>query len=125
VTGVAAHPILSGKATALRDSNPLAFDAQVLMATLLLGFPEKLPTKEETVEAMLLAAALQVNFQIEQGLDPLILEASSSGHTRNSATYRDRYLDPRAASIVRGVLGFGRNYTATLTSVRFQGRRKW
>jgi hypothetical protein len=119
LSGVEEHALLTGKAKALFESSPDAFHAQQQIAELLLELP--VPVKESMVTQLTLAVVMQVNFQIEQGIDPLYISASSSAHTRNSVNYRNRYIDPRALQIARAALRDGA-YSGMIRSFRYQGR---
>jgi hypothetical protein len=124
--GVEEHPILSAKAKALQLDDTEAFFAQAEVAESVLGIPATIPSGVDSSK-LVLAVAMQVNFQIEQGLDPLILSSSSSSHARNSQVFRDRWIDPRAAVIARGamgMIGLAGRYSASLTSFRYEGRKR-
>lgn len=94
-------PLVSGRA---RTLSPDEWEANVVMAEILLGLNPPALTDETAVERLTVAIAQQVNFQVQQGLDALI-EASSgvSSQATKSVVWRDRYLNPRAAAIVATV----------------------
>lgn len=116
---VATHPFLSSKSQQLGAR----FESHHRMAEALLGLRAPVVTAERDLEDMELAVAMQINFQAEQGLDPFVVESSSSSHTSQSVHYRDRAVDPRAVALVnevdrRGKKPYGR--WNGLTSVRTQ-----
>lgn len=49
------------------------------------------------------AVAIQVAFQLEQGYSPQIEKSISRAHPGDVTTFRDRYIDARAAAIVAAV----------------------
>jgi hypothetical protein len=86
------HPMLSPKAKAMLDTDEDQFRAQVEVAEtyLALGTMPKLTGSKATLIKHFLA--LQVNWQIQIGLDPLYIKTSSSSHTSQSTTYRDNLI---------------------------------
>lgn len=96
-----AHPLVSPKAANLTAQ---AFELQLVTAETLLGIPEPASEDEGVIERFKLALVHQVNFQVQQGLDPLIQESGGSQHSGNSAKYRDRVINPVAKQIVDEVL---------------------
>lgn len=93
---VGGHPNLSGKA---RGLSPQELQGQVLLAESLLGVSAPAYTDTSLRERAELAVVLQVNFQVESGLDPLILKRIHSSHTSQTAEYWGRYIDPRALEV--------------------------
>lgn len=121
---VTEHSILSDKAKQLVLEDTLKFVANVEMAEALLGVPEDVPTNAKVLARLQLAVGLQVNYQVQMGVDPLYIKSSGSQHAGNSVTYRDSYVDPRAQQIVAmalGLNGLAARYGAKITSVRTQG----
>lgn len=116
---VSGHALLSKKVLALKSESPEAFSKQVSVAEMLLGVYPPASTQVLVASRLSLAVVLQLNFQIEQGIDPLYVSASSSSHTRNSVQYRDRHIDPRAAQIVAQTQGLHGRYAGTMVSHRF------
>jgi hypothetical protein len=117
------HPLLTEK---VRRLDGPTFEAQVATAEALLGLTT-IPVVRNTnkVPLVLLALAHQVNFQVEQGVDPFIAESTSSSHSQQSVVYRYEYLDPRAVAILAKVIGVAyHGYTEKLTSVRTEGGAK-
>lgn len=112
------HPLLIPKVKELTTSDPEQFAAQVEVAEVLLALPATVPADPAGAQ-LHLAVAMQVNFQIQQGIDPLFIESSASSHSRNSVSYRDRFIDPRAAQIVATIITtLGGRYTERITSFR-------
>lgn len=119
---VTAHPALSEKAKALLVRDAAAFAAQVLLAETQLGVPEAALAGRRG-EQMALAVALQVDFQVETGIDPLYQAVAASSHTKQAVTYRDRTVDPRAQRLVDAARDDGTGvgaYTGELRSLRSQ-----
>lgn len=78
--------------------------AQQTVAEILLGVEEPALADDDAAR-MTYAIALQILFQLEQGLTPEIVRSQNLQHPGNATTYRDRYLHPGAARIVQQVLG--------------------
>lgn len=99
---VAGHPLLSDKYAGLKDDDQR--HAHHVMAELLLRL---LPPAYEDDEAVMLTMAVvqQINFQLQQEIEPEILKSKSNTHPGNTTAYRDRYLSPRAWAIVERVTG--------------------
>lgn len=118
-SGVSTHPILTGKSKALAASDSAAFAAQQELAETLLGLTEPAVTNAFTLSRVQLAVALQINFQLEQGLDPLVEEVAQSKHSEQMIKYRDRIVNPQAASIIADVLVVATvDRWASITSLR-------
>jgi hypothetical protein len=98
--GVNALPLLADAGSLYRK---LKTDAertdQIVVAELLLGLrpPAYAGRAQSEIEY---AVALQVQFQMQQGVTPEITKSVSQAHPGNTTTYRDRYLSPEAAAIV-------------------------
>lgn len=76
---------------------------QLVLAELLLGLHAPVYTDTDA-DQLMYAIALQVGFQMEQGvITAQILRSQSNTHPGNTTTYRDRYLHPGAAAIVSRV----------------------
>lgn len=104
------HPFLTGKSKALESE---VLHSQQLLAENLLGLSAyDVFTDQADIDNATLAIAMQINFQVEQGLDPFVQKSASSGNSKQSVVYRDTYIDPRAADIVEYILvGLGLNTT--------------
>ena len=112
------HEMLTPKVKALDDE---PFAEQVNTAEALLGLIDrKKVVRARDVKLVLLALAHQVNFQVEQGVDPLVERESSSSHTRQSVSWRDRWVNPVATSILAQVPTLSSGYSGEITSVRNQ-----
>lgn len=98
--GVDALPVLSDVTSAYRKlkTNGERTD-QIVIAELLLGLrpPAYAGRPGSEIEY---AVALQVQFQMQQGVTPEIMKSVSQAHPGNTTTYRDRYLSPEAAALV-------------------------
>ena len=97
---IAGHAMLTAKAVAL---SPSLLAQHQLLAESLLGLSPPAYTAAEDVELAQLAIALQINFQLAQGLDPLFMKRVFDSHTRQSIEYLDRWVSPQAAGIVTGL----------------------
>lgn len=104
------HPFLTGKSKALEAD---VLHSYQLLAENLLGLSAyDVFTAQADIDSAELAIAMQINFEVEQGLDPFVQKSASSGNSKQSVVYRDGYVDPRAAEIVDYVLiGLGLNTT--------------
>ncbi len=96
------HPLASEKVMAMTDED--VFGAQLLTAEVLLGLKSPALTESADVDKVHLALMHQINFQVQQGLDPLIQSSAGSQHSGDNAAWRDRYINPVAASILAEVL---------------------
>jgi hypothetical protein len=115
------HPMLTAKAAALGSPPGEKLAAHVLLAETLLGaHNHPLVTDADQLEVVRLFLAIQVNFQVEQGVDPFVAEKVYSSHTKQSVTYRDRIIDPRALALASQVWkeDAAAKYDGRITSVR-------
>src|SRR5690349_31702 len=80
-------------------------DGHQLLAETLLALRAPVVTDDSDLAKMKLAIVLQMNFQVEEGTDPLILSGVASTHSKQSKSFRDRWVDPRALAIVAEVIG--------------------
>lgn len=107
-------PILADPASRYRKlPTDAARKDQVVAAELLLGLVPPVYADARKVSELEYAVALQVQFQLDQGvITAQILETSSKGAPSTvTESYRDRYLHPGAAAIVdrvteRATVGF-------------------
>lgn len=97
-----ANPLLTDRITLL---SPEKQSWQQFMAERLLGLISPAYTSEPEVSTATLAIVLQMNFQVAQGLDPLIEEQASSTHLKQLKIWRDRYLNPQAVAMVATIPG--------------------
>jgi hypothetical protein len=74
-----------------------------IQAEMLLGLDSPAETGDEA-EQITYAIGLQILFLLEQGVTPEVLKSANQSSPGVATTYRDRWLDPRAAGIVRRVL---------------------
>lgn len=103
---VTAHPILSEKAKKLVTDNAPQFAEYERMAERLLGIAGTSYTGDAG-DDVLLAVAMQVNFELSSGTAPFIEQSSADkGTKQESVTYRaiPAMVDPRAKSIIDAVL---------------------
>ena len=104
------HPFLTPKSQALESE--ILHSHQLLAETLLGLSAYDVFSDQADIDQVELAIAMQINFQVEQGLDPYVSKSVSSGQSKQSTVYRDGYLDPRAVAIVDGVVtALGLNLT--------------
>lgn len=109
-----AVPLLSASSNKYRN---LGSDderkAQVVLAELLLGLEEPAYADPDIAARLEFAIALQINFQMDQGVvtSQILQTASISPALTKTEGYRDRYLHPGAAAMVdrvtqRATVGF-------------------
>lgn len=101
VYDVDGHEFLTKKSISLE---PGQFDGHHRMAEALLGLGSPAVADVDLLETLRLAIAIQINFQVEQGIDPFVASSTYSSHSKQSINYRDRLTDPRAALMVAGVV---------------------
>jgi len=99
---IAAHPLLTDRATAL---SPEKLSWQQFQAERLLALTAPAYTATADVAVAVLAIVLQINFQLAQGLDPLIEEAASSSHLKQSKVWRDRHVNPQSVALIATIPG--------------------
>lgn len=103
LVSVTGHPLLTNKVVVLA---PEKFSAQHDLAEALLGldssFVGRLTTEQLT--RVQLAVVLQLNFQVEQGLDPYTIQSKSSTQQGESVTYRPDAVHPQAKAIIDGTV---------------------
>ncbi len=99
---VTAHPLLTGKVNAL-GTDPFA--AQQKLAEALLGLTQSFVDRcdADQLDRVTMAVALQMNFQVEQGLDPFVVQSESSTQQGESRTYRDDAVNPQSQAIIAGI----------------------
>jgi hypothetical protein len=103
-SGVEDHPALSADAQAKAEDEE-AFDAQQLLAEQLLGLGPPAVTAQAALDIVLLAIALQINFQLAQGTDPFIYAEISSQQMAQRRSFRDAALtEPRAVQLIAQVM---------------------
>lgn len=100
------HPALSPKAKAMKQDSTVVFDAQVLMAETLLGLFPPAYTDARVVAQLQLAVVLQVNWQVQYGMDPMVLSGQVVKVQDESVYYREDAgpVNPQAKAIVDTVL---------------------
>jgi hypothetical protein len=96
------NALLTGKVNALPTDKKTA---QQNLAEALLNLTDAFvgalsPTQLERVK---MAVALQMNYQVEQGIDSFVLESESSTQQGESRSYREGALHPQAKAIVEGI----------------------
>lgn len=101
---VSTSALLSGKVLAL-DVSSDKYKAQQDLAEAVLGltslFLGKL-TIDQTNQ-VIMAVALQLNFQVEQGLDPFVLKSDSSQQQGETKVYQNTVVHPQARAILDGI----------------------
>lgn len=119
------NPGLSAAAEARQRNDPGPFGAQQLEAEALLQV-EQLPTflPAALLPVAQLAVCLQINWQLERGIEPLMTTAKGSKLIEGSVAYRDEVLrDPRAVALMAQVrdgvgLGADAGYATPIRSLR-------
>ena len=96
---VDAHALLTPKAAA----KVAASDEHQNLAEDLLGLQSPALTVAADVARIQRAIVEQINFQVEQGIDPLVESYASSSHSNQQVAYRDRVVSPRALAILANV----------------------
>lgn len=99
---VTGHPLLIPKFAGLASDE--ARKEHNNLAELLLGLKAPAYVGDDATK-LVMAVVLQINFQLERGLDPLVNKSISNQHPGNTTTYRDRIVSPEAAAIVEKVTG--------------------
>ena len=85
---VSQHALMTDRARALLTKNQEAFEAHNAMAEFLLSLNGTQFTGDDA-EMAAISVALQVNFQIEQGLDPYIaINLNTGGQAQKGTTFR-------------------------------------
>ena len=97
--GQQAAVLLTEGAAALLAESPVTFALQCVMAELLLGLGvlDAGSAPQHSVSSAQLAVALQVGFQVEQGVDAHVYESQTIGPI--SQRYRGVQVHPQAATI--------------------------
>lgn len=102
---VAGHALLTAKAsakvTASTEYQELAED--------LLGLQSPALTVAADVARVKRAIVVQINFQVEQGVDAFIHSWVASSHSNQQIGYRDRYLSPQAVAILASIDALAEN----------------
>lgn len=99
--GVDTHPMLTRAATGLA---PAVLAQHQIMAESLLGLHAPIYDVPADVERITLAIAVQINFQVAQGIDPLYMSSAASQHAKQSNVFLDRIVNPQAAQLVAQVV---------------------
>lgn len=121
---VADHPLLSEKVKAL-DAPKI--DSYQVLSESLLELKPPVYTVDYDVERVQLAIVRQMNFLVEQGIDPYVVVSAQSSHTDQSVVYRDRWLDPVAVQLVEAVAAqyaVQQDTWPVLTSLRTRGTQR-
>lgn len=110
---VAAHPLLTAKAL---GRGPTVLAAEQELAEGLLGLVAPATTDAFELSRVSTALAVQINFQVEQGVSALVASYQSSAHSRQQMAYRDRVINPQAAQIIATLPGLtGRAFDAMIS----------
>lgn len=102
---ITSHPLLTGKATAM-SSDSAKFEAQQSLAEALLNLTAEYIDRlsiEQLARASM-AVVLQVNFQLEQGLDPFVVSRASSTQQGEVHDYRGDAVHPQARAILDAIV---------------------
>lgn len=83
------HPLLSAKAKAMLTKDAEQFQAQVEIAETYLQLAVGTLYTGDKATLVKHFLALQVNWQIQLGMDPYYIRTISSSHTSQSTTYKD------------------------------------
>lgn len=99
---ISASQLLSGKVSGLAAEK---LDAQQELAEALLDLTAEFVARLSAAQLprVQMAVALQLNFQVEQGLDPFVMESTSSQTQGESVTYRADSIHPQAQAIVKAI----------------------
>lgn len=99
ITGSA---LISGKVAALPlEKRTAQHDLAEALLSLSAAFVERLSS--EQMARVKMAVVLQLNFQVEQGLDPFIVQSQSAAAQGEARTYRDNAMHPQAIAIVQAI----------------------
>lgn len=82
------HALLSEKSLELAADVP-KFEAQGEVAEMLLGLNRIAEITGDDLPTVLMFIALQINWQMELGIDPLYQKSAYSRHTEQTIIYRD------------------------------------
>lgn len=119
------HPLLTPKVQKLvGDPNPTPADKftyQMIIAEKLLGAIAPIFTLDDQVTLAGIAIVRQMNFQVEQGIDPFTMSSGASTHSKQSVVFRDRFLDPVAAELWASI---GPTVSLDLLLARFSGQMR-
>jgi hypothetical protein len=99
------HILLSAKAQGVLDPFAETREEYNAVAEQLLGLHAPAYTDQGVVTTLATAIAFQINFMVEQGIEPKVLRSKSNAHPGNTTAYRDRLVDPTAAALVASVTG--------------------
>ncbi len=104
---ISADALRSPKVRQLASADADGFAAQQDVAETLLGVSGQLVARLSTAQLAQAshAVALQMNLQVEQGLDPFIVASESAGQQGESVNYRDVNVHPNALEIINALLG--------------------
>jgi hypothetical protein len=95
------HPSLSGKWPTDADKQ----EEQNALAEQLLDLRGPAYTDANAVEELTRAVVLQINFQLQHGIEPHVIRTANQSNPGVSTTYRDRYVNPEAMALVCRVTG--------------------
>lgn len=102
-----------GGPNASSDERAAAQTALHVDAELLLGLqPAAAPYTGDDADMLGFAVVRQINFMLEHGITPSVVQSSADTNRGLTTTYRNRWVDPDAAAIVARVTG--------LRQVRFE-----
>jgi hypothetical protein len=102
------HPLLTDKWPS--DTQQDKRDVQKLLAEQLLGLKGPAYADADKVEDIITALVLQINFQLQHGIEPHVVRSANQSNPGNATNYRDRYVNPEAmATLARAT---GRTYVA-------------
>ena len=102
---VTSHPLLSGKVVALAGDSA-KFSAQQALAEAVLDLTADYAARLTTDQTarVTMAVVLQMNFQVEQGLDPFVVSQESSVQQGETRTYTGHAVHPQARAIIDAIV---------------------
>jgi len=102
IAGSSASPLLSEKWAKLKtDADRTALH---LAAEMMLGLVAPVYTGDDA-DMLGFAIVRQINFMLEHGVTPSVVQSAADGNRGTTTTYRNRWVDPDAAAIVALVTG--------------------
>ncbi len=102
---ISSNPLRSPKVLLLATAEATKYAAQQEVAEAMLGLSSTFVSGLATAQLTRVshAVVLQLNMQVEQGLDPFIVQSESAAAQDESVTYRDVAIHPQAAAILSAV----------------------
>lgn len=103
---ISTDALRSPKVRQLQTADAPGFAAQQEVAEALLGVSAVFVGRLNAQQLLRAshAVTLQMNLQVEQGLDPFVVASESAGQQAESVTYRDVSVHPQAIDIMNQIL---------------------